>query len=58
MVSRTFENFLRIYLSNSKVACGPSKWKMAIGLTNLKMAFGPGLKMFFEYADLRFDVTG
>ena len=29
------------------MACGPSKWKMAVGLTNLKMAFGPGLKMFF-----------
>ena len=46
MVSRTFENFLRICLSNSKMACGPS-WKMAVGLPNLKMAFGPGLKMFF-----------
>ena len=29
------------------MACGPSKWKMAVGLTNLKVAFGPGLKMFF-----------
>ena len=29
------------------MACGPSKWKMAVGLTNLKMAFGPGLNMFF-----------